>query len=99
MIKEIVKDEMFLKRKSLPATRADLAIGRDLRDTLQANKERCVGMAANMIGYCKRVIIVNIGFFDVVMFNPVILERKNPYQVVKGVYLYLEAVIHLDLKR
>ncbi len=42
MIKEIVKDEMFLKRKSLPATRADLSIGRDLRDTLQANKERCV---------------------------------------------------------
>ncbi|APT15099.1 peptide deformylase [Lactobacillus jensenii] len=84
MIKEIVKDEMFLKRKSLPATKADLPIGQDLRDTLQANKERCVGMAANMIGYSKRVIIVNIGFLNVVMFNSVILERKDPYQVSEG---------------
>ena len=56
MIKPIVRDIFFLGQKSEPATKADLQIGRDLQDTLRANRERCVGMAANMIGYKKNII-------------------------------------------
>ena len=56
----------------------------DLRDTLKANHERCVGMAANMIGYRKRIIIVSMGFMDVVMVNPVILQRSQPYETEEG---------------
>lgn len=59
MVKPIMKDIFFLGQKSEPATKADLQVGRDLMDTLAANRERCVGMAANMIGVKKRVIIVN----------------------------------------
>ena len=67
MIRPIVRDVFFLSQKSEPATQADLAVDRDLRDTLQANREQCVGMAANMIGVRKRVIIVSLGFADTVM--------------------------------
>lgn len=76
MVKPIMKDIFFLGQKSEPATKADLQVGKDLMDTLAANREGCVGMAANMIGVKKSVIIVNMGFVDVVMFNPV-LVRKN----------------------
>ena len=62
MVKPIMKDIFFLGQKSEPATKADLQVGRDLMDTLAANREGCVGMAANMIGVKKRVIIVNMGF-------------------------------------
>ena len=53
-------------------------------DTLQANRAGCVGMAANMIGVKKRVIIVNMGFVDVVMFNPVLLSKDTPYETEEG---------------
>ena len=79
MVKPIMKDIFFLGQKSEPATKADLQVGRDLMDTLAANREGCVGMAANMIGVKKRVIIVNMGFVDVVMFNPVLLKKEVPY--------------------
>ncbi len=69
-----MKDVFFLGQKSEPATKADLQVGKDLQDTLQANRAGCVGMAANMIGVKKRAIIVNMGFVDVVMFNPVLLS-------------------------
>lgn len=69
MVKPIMKDVLFLAQKSVPATKADISVGRDLQDTLNANRDRCVGMAANMIGIKKNVIIVNQGFFDIVMFN------------------------------
>ena len=84
MIRPVVRDVLFLSRKSEPATRQDTAVGRDLQDTLAANRERCVGMAANMIGVSKRVIIVNIGFVDVVMYNPVILSKDTPYEAEEG---------------
>ena len=84
MIKPIVRDIFFLGQKSEPATKADLQIGRDLQDTLRANRERCVGMAANMIGYKKNIIIVNMGFIDVVMFNPVITKKDTPYETEEG---------------
>ena len=84
MVREVVHDVLFLGQKSEPATQADKQVAIDLLDTLKAHEEGCVGMAANMIGYSKRVIIVNIGFLNVVMFNSVILERKDPYQVSEG---------------
>jgi len=84
MIKPIVKDVFFLAQKSEPATKADLQVGRDLMDTLRANRERCVGMAANMIGIRKNIIIVNTGMIDVVMFNPVLLKKDTPYETEEG---------------
>ena len=84
MIKQIVRDVLFLGRKSVEATPEDLQVGIDLRDTLKANRERCVGMAANMIGVSKRIIIVNIGAVDVVMFNPVILKKELPFGAEEG---------------
>lgn len=84
MVKPIMRDVMFLKRKSVPATQADLQVGRDLQDTLKAHRAECVGMAANMIGVSKNIIIVNMGFLDVVMFNPVITAKSDPYQTEEG---------------
>ncbi|MDO5133922.1 MAG: peptide deformylase [Eubacteriales bacterium] len=84
MIRPIVKDILFLGRKSEPATIQDLPVGQDLQDTLQANRDRCVGMAANMIGVKKKIIIVNIGLINVVMYNPVIVRRDTPYETEEG---------------
>lgn len=84
MVKQIVRDIFFLGQPSEPATQADLSVGRDLLDTLQANREACVGMAANMIGVKKNIIIVNMGLIDVVMFNPVIISRRGRYETEEG---------------
>ena len=84
MIKPIVRDIFFLSQKSEEALKEDMPIGQDLQDTLQANRERCVGMTANMIGIRKRIIIVNIGFVNVVMYNPVILKKDMPYETEEG---------------
>ena len=84
MVKQIVRDILFLGQKSETATKADLQVGRDLQDTLRANRERCVGMAANMIGVKKNIIIVSMGFLDVVMFNPVIVSKSGPYETEEG---------------
>ena len=84
MVKPIVRDVLFLGQKSEPATKDDLQVGRDLMDTLRANRERCVGMAANMIGVKKNIIIVNMGMIDVVMFNPVITKKDIPYETEEG---------------
>ena len=91
MIKPIVKDVFFLGLKSDPATKQDLSVGQDLQDTLVANQERCVGMAANMIGVRKRIIIVNIGFINLVMYNPVLMKKDTPYETEEGC-LSLEGV-------
>ena len=80
MIKPIMRDVLFLAQKSEPATKDDIQIGRDLQDTLQANREHCVGMAANMIGVKKNIIIVNMGMMDIVMFNPVIVSHFGEYE-------------------
>ena len=84
MIRPIVKDILFLGQKSEPATKQDLAVGQDLQDTLQANRDRCVGMAGNMIGVKKRVIIVNMGMINVVMYNPAIIRKDTPYETEEG---------------
>ena len=84
MVKEIMRDPFFLAQKSAPATKDDLQVGQDLMDTLKAHREGCVGMAANMIGVKKNIIIVNMGFIDVVMFNPIITSKSGPYQTEEG---------------
>ena len=84
MIKPIVRDIFFLGQKAERAVKADMAVGRDLLDTLQANRDRCVGMAANMIGVRKAVIVVHMGAADIVMFNPVVLKREGPYETEEG---------------
>ncbi len=84
MVREIMKDPFFLGQKSEPATKEDRAIGRDLMDTLRAHRDGCVGMAANMIGIRKNIIIVNMGIMDMVMFNPRILSPKKPFETEEG---------------
>ena len=84
MIKPIVRDAFFLNQKSEEATKADLPIAADLEDTLKANRERCVGMAANMIGYRKNIIIVATGLADMIMINPVIIAKSEPYEAEEG---------------
>lgn len=80
MIKTIVTDTFFLAQPSSPATKEDLYLAQDLRDTLAYHREACVGMAANMIGVKKRVLIISMGFVDLVMFNPVLLEKAGAYE-------------------
>ncbi len=84
MIRPICKDIFFLGQKSLPATPADIPTGVDLNDTLDAHADCCVGMAANMIGVRKNIIIAVIDDENVVMFNPVITEKSGRYETEEG---------------
>lgn len=84
MVRPIVKDVFFLGQKSEPAGKEDVDVIRDLEDTLQANAEHCVGMAANMIGVKKRIIIVDAGFMRLVMLNPEITKKEGAYEVEEG---------------
>ena len=84
MEKKIVKDILFLCQVSQPASQEDLHLARDLKDTLLANRETCVGLAANMIGVQKRVIIFNLGMVPMVMFNPVLLSSEGAYETEEG---------------
>ena len=84
MERKIIRDTLFLRQTAQQATRADLAVGRDLTDTLRANADRCVGMAANMIGVNKRVIVVAVGFGSMVLYNPVIVKKSGPYEAEEG---------------
>lgn len=80
MIRPVVKDVLFLGQKSEPATKEDISIIDDLMDTLEANLEHCVGMAANMIGVKKRIIVFTIGDFIVPMVNPIIVSKEKLYE-------------------
>lgn len=84
MVKDIVKDVMFLSQKAEQATKEDKYIANDLLDTLKANKDRCVGLAANMIGYNKTIICVSGGIYDFIMINPVITDKTGEYQTQEG---------------
>ena len=84
MVKQIVRDPLFLQQKSEPATEADKQVITDLTDTLKANSDRCVGMAANMIGARKRIIIVSVGPFSFIMINPVITKKTRKYETEEG---------------
>lgn len=79
MVKELVHDPIFLAAKSEEATLADLDIAKDLLDTLTYHKEGCVGMAANMIGVRKRIIAFDNEGEYMLMFNPVIIKKAEPY--------------------
>ena len=83
MIKPIMRDPLFLAQKSEDATEADKQVVQDLLDTLKANQERCVGMAANMIGVKKNIIVVAAGPFQFAMINPVITKKSRAYQTEK----------------
>ena len=84
MIQPIMKDPIFLAQKSVPATKEDLQVAQDLLDTLTAHKDGCVGMAANMIGVSKRIIAFDNEGKYMVMFNPEIVKRAEPYEVEEG---------------
>lgn len=87
MIREIVRSPLLLRVPSLPATPGhpqDAAIGQDLLDTLAAHSHECVGMAANMIGERRRIIVVSNGARHMLMYNPEILERVGEYQTEEG---------------
>lgn len=84
MIKEIMHDPVFLALQSEPATAEDLQVVRDLLDTLAANKDACVGMAANMIGVLKRIIVFDNDGEYMTMFNPQILKASDPYDASEG---------------
>ena len=84
MVREVVHDPILLAGKSEPATMEDLQIAQDLRDTLVANKEACVGMAANMIGEYKRIIVFDNQGVYMTMFNPEIIKMTGPYDTQEG---------------
>lgn len=84
MIKEVIHDPILLAQKSKPATVEDLQVARDLLDTLTANKDACVGMAANMIGVCKRIIAFDNEGTYITMFNPEIIKVSEPYDTEEG---------------
>jgi peptide deformylase len=84
MVKELIHDPIFLSRPSTPATAADLDTARDLLDTLEHHKAQCVGMAANMIGVTKRIIVFDNGGAPAVMFNPQILKAQGEYMTKEG---------------
>ena len=84
MVRELMHDPIFLAQKSAPATKEDLDVARDLMDTLLAHKDTCVGMAANMIGVCKRIIVFDNGGVPMVMLNPEIIRQSEPYETQEG---------------
>ena len=79
MVKDLMHDPIFLARKSAAATKDDLNVAQDLLDTLAAHQETCVGMAANMIGVCKRIIAFDNGGSYLVMLNPEIVKQSGEY--------------------
>lgn len=91
MVKAIVKDPLFLAQKSEPATESDKPVITDLLDTLRANLDHCVGMAANMIGVKKNIIVVAAGPFQFAMVNAVITRKTGAFQTEEGC-LSLEGV-------
>ena len=84
MVKELVHDPILLSKKSDPATGDDLQTARDLLDTITANRASCVGMAANMIGVYKRIIVFDCEGSYMTMFNPEILKSAEPYETEEG---------------
>ena len=84
MIRDICKDEAFLAQKAEPATPDDLGVAADLLETLAHHRERCVGMAANMIGVNKRIIAFDNSGEYMVMFNPEIVKKSGPYETREG---------------
>ena len=80
MVKELMHDPIFLAQRSVEATGEDLPVAQDLLDTLAFHRESCVGMAANMIGVTKRIIVFDDGGKLSIMLNPEILATSGPYE-------------------
>ena len=92
MVREIVRDVLVLGRRSEPATKEDMSVVRDMLDTLAANSDRCVGMAANMIGVHKTILVAVIGGKQIAMVNPKMTDHsKEVYETEEGC-LSLEGV-------
>ena len=79
MIRPIARDRILLSKRSVPATKADLQTVQDLKDTLSAHRQNCVGMAANMIGVTRRIIVFREGSQSVLMLNPEIIKTSGEY--------------------
>ena len=84
MLREICKDEAFLSQRAEPATVDDLSVAQDLLETLEAHREGCVGMAANMIGVNRRIIVFDNEGSYMAMFNPEIVKQSGPYEAEEG---------------
>ena len=84
MVRNVVRDPMFLGQKSVDATEADKQVVIDLLDTLRANLDHCVGMAANMIGVKKNIIVVAAGPFQFAMINTVITKKSGEFETEEG---------------
>lgn len=84
MIRPIMKSTLILSRPSVPATAQDASVAQDLLDTFAANRRGCAGMAANMIGILKRIIVVDCEGEALLMYNPVIESSSNPYETEEG---------------
>ena len=84
VVREIMRDEAFLSQKAELATLEDLPVAQDLLDTLTAHKDGCVGMAANMIGVCKRIIVFDNDGTYMVMLNPEVIKKSGPYEAEEG---------------
>ncbi len=84
VVRELVHDPLFLGRRSVEAGSEDLMVAMDLLDTLRAHRQTCVGMAANMIGVCKRIIVFIDDGKESLMFNPKILKAEEPYETEEG---------------
>ncbi len=84
MVRELIHDPIILARKSVTATPEDLETARDLLDTLKAHRDGCVGMAANMIGVCKRIIVFDDGGKLSLMLNPEIIKASGEYETEEG---------------
>lgn len=80
MVRELIHDPILLARKSAPATTADMDVAQDLLDTLRFHQQSCVGMAANMIGVCKRIIAFDCDGSYMLMFNPEIIQSDGLYE-------------------
>ena len=99
MIQPIMKDPDFLSIPSKPATKFDIKIAQDLKDTLTFYSDRCVGMAANMIGVSKNIIVFTIGPIQVVMFNPKITKKSKPYKTEEGCLSLVGQGLVRDMKK
>ena len=84
MVRQLIQDPFLLARKSTEATKEDLIVAQDLLDTLTAHKEGCVGMAANMIGVCKRIIVFDNQGSYMTMLNPEIIKKEGEYETEEG---------------
>ena len=84
MVRDICKDEAFLAQRAEPATPDDRQVAADLLETLEHHREGCVGMAANMIGVNKRIIVFDNEGRCMVMFNPEITRKSGPYEAEEG---------------